>query len=207
MRHGRTAWNADGRFQGHTDVPLDETGRIQAAGLGTLLADLRVDRAVSSDLSRARETAEIALAGRSIAIENDADWREMRFGAWEGLAWPEIVERFPEVDAGNHKVPKFYTPDGGETFDDVCARIGRAVDRIATSAGDGERIVVATHAGALHALLRVAMGESEAAALRVKFDPGSLTRIAFDSGAASIIDLNRSPNSSQLAAGRDGASE
>ena len=94
-----------------------------------LLADLHVDRAVSSDLSRARETAEIVIGSRAIPLELDADWREMRFGAWEGLAWPEIVARDPRLNDEHRTVPKFYTPEGGESFDDICARVrarGRA---------------------------------------------------------------------------------
>ncbi len=202
VRHGRTAWNADGRFQGHTDVPLDDTGRAQAAGLAALIAEFPIARAVSSDLARARETCEIVLAGRDVPIALDAGWREMRFGPWEGLTWPQIVERFPDVDAANRTVPKFYTPEGGETFDDVCERVRHAVARIAATAADGDRILVATHAGAMHALLRVVLGESEATALGVKFAPATLTRIAFDGSGARLIDLNHTPDAQQMSAGR-----
>ena len=168
-----------------------------------LLADLHVDRAVSSDLSRARETAEIVIGSRPIPLSLDPDWREMRFGVWEGLAWPEIVARDPRLDDAHRTVPKFYTPEGGESFDDICERVRRAVGRISqTCAFAGERILVATHAGALHALLRVALGESEATALGVRFSPATLTRIAFEGAHARVIDLNRSPDASQLAAGR-----
>ena len=167
-----------------------------------MLDSFAIDRAVSSDLSRARETAEIVIGSRPIPLAFDTDWREMRFGAWEGLAWPEIVARYPDVDTAKRTVPKFYTPEGGETFDDVCVRVKRAVDRIVQSAKENERILIATHAGALHALLRVALGESEATALGVKFAPATLTRIVFDFDGARVVDLNRSPNASQMAAGR-----
>jgi len=207
VRHGRTAWNADGRFQGQTDVPLDETGRAQASGLAALLADLPIARAVASDLSRASETARIVIGERPIPLSYDEDWREMKFGAWEGLTWREIVERFPEVDESRPTVPKFYTPAGGETFDDVCTRVRRAVERIQGSARAGERILVATHAGVLHALLRVALGEDEATALGVRFNPGTVTRIAFDGDAARVVELNRGPDASQMAAGRPFARE
>ncbi|MBD5634335.1 MAG: histidine phosphatase family protein, partial [Candidatus Eremiobacteraeota bacterium] len=113
VRHGRTAWNATGRFQGHTDVPLDEEGRSQARGVARLLEAERFDVAVSSDLVRARETAEIVLGGGPPPVESDPRWREMRFGAWEGLVWNEIVERQPELAARPSTTPRFYTPPGG----------------------------------------------------------------------------------------------
>jgi broad specificity phosphatase PhoE len=207
VRHGRTAWNADGRFQGQTDVPLDETGRAQASGLAALLSELPIARAISSDLSRASETARIVIGTRPIALEFDEDWREMKFGAWEGLTWSEIVQRYPEVDRARATVPKFYTPEGGETFDDVCVRVRRAVDHIARSAAPGERVLVATHAGVLHALLRVALGEDEATALGVRFNPGTVTRIAFERDATRIVALNEGPDAAQMSAGRGIAGE
>jgi broad specificity phosphatase PhoE len=167
-----------------------------------LLGEFPLDRAVASDLSRARETAEIVIGTRPIALELDPDWREMRFGVWEGLAWPEIVARDPSLNDAHRTVPKFYTPAGGESFEDICERVARAVERIAERAFDGERILVATHAGALHALLRVVLGESEATALGVKFAPATLTRIAFAPSGARVVDLNRSPDAAQMEAGR-----
>jgi broad specificity phosphatase PhoE len=161
---------------------------MQAAGLGALIADLAIDRAVSSDLARARETAEIAIGSRDIPLEIDPLWREMRFGAWEGLTWTEIVARFPQVEQQHRTVPKFYTPPGGETF-------AAGLEQIAQRANAGDRVLVATHAGALHALLRVALGGSEAEALAVKFAPGTLTRLGFSQHGARVIDINRSPQS------------
>jgi broad specificity phosphatase PhoE len=191
VRHGRTAWNASGRFQGHTDIPLDDEGRRQAADVARMLAPESFDRAVASDLMRARETAEIVLGERETALEIDARWREMRFGSWEGLAWSEIVERQPELATRSASSPRFYTPAGGESFDDLCARIAEALDALRATVTDGQRVLVATHAGPLHGLLRVALGEDEADALAVRFSPASITRIAFDRSGARIVELNR----------------
>ncbi len=190
VRHGRTAWNAAGRFQGHSDVPLDDEGRAQARGVAGLLYGEALTRAVASDLQRASETAAIVLAGRSVPIETDPRWREMRFGAWEGLVWNEIVARQPELANASATTPKFYTPQGGESFDELCERIGDALADVDSRASDGDRILVATHAGPLHALLRVALGADEADALNVKFSPASVTRIALGPAGASIVELN-----------------
>jgi len=191
LRHGRTEWNAGGRFQGHTDVPLDATGRAQARALGSLLAGDRFDAAYASDLARARETAQLVLGGRGPELQLDARWREMRFGVWEGLTWTEIVARDPALAERSATTPKFYTPDGGESFDECCARVAAALEAIRSRASDGARVLVATHAGPLHALLRVALGESEAAALAVRFSPASITRLAFEGDAARVVELNR----------------
>ena len=193
VRHGRTAWNAGGRFQGQTDVPLDETGRAQAAHLAIALADDRFDLAIASDLVRAEETARIVLGSRLLPIETDAAWREMGFGIWEGLTWPQIVERYPEVGEGHGTSPRFFTPAGGESFDDVCARVEVALDRLAARVPDGAHALVVTHAGVLHALMRVALGESEAAALGVKFSPASVTRLRIGSSGGTLVQLNYTP--------------
>ena len=195
LRHGRTAWNAAGRFQGHTDVSLDEAGRAQARALAALLAGEEFDLAFSSDLARARETAEIVLAGRGLALMLEPRWREMQFGTWEGLAWPEIVARYPDLASRSATKPKFYTPDGGETFEALCARVRSALESIDARVGEravakNAGVLVATHAGPLHALLHVALGEDEAAALAVKFVPASLTRLRFEPSAAQVLELN-----------------
>jgi broad specificity phosphatase PhoE len=190
VRHGRTAWNATGRFQGQTDIPLDETGREQARGVAELLRGERFARAIASDLVRARETAEIVLDDRPPEVEFDARWREMRFGSWEGLVWDEIVARQPELATKSSTTPRFYTPPGGESFEALCDRIAAAVSDVDARAHDGDRVLVATHAGPLHALLRVALGKSEADALGVRFSPASVTRLALAPGSARIVDLN-----------------
>jgi broad specificity phosphatase PhoE len=191
VRHGRTAWNATGRFQGQTDVPLDDEGRAQGRALARMLATQPLDRAVASDLSRAAETARLILAGRNVALALDPLWREMRFGTWEGLTWKEITAGTPELPAGSETKPRTYTPPGGETFDELCARTSDALGAVEAASREGECVLVATHAGVLHALLRVALGESEATALGVRFSPGSLTRLALGPGGAKLLELNR----------------
>lgn len=191
VRHGRTAWNADRRFQGHTDIPLDDEGRAQATALGVLLGEERIDAVVTSDLARARETARLVLGSRALVPRLDPDWREMHFGDWEGLTWDEIVAANPQLDAAAGTSPKTYTPAGGESFDDLCARIARALTRLTDDLPDDATVLVATHAGPLHALLRVLLGEDVYAALQVRFVPASLTRFVREDGVWRVAELNR----------------
>lgn len=123
----------------------------------------------------------------------------MRFGVWEGLTWSQIVERYPEVGRGNGTSPRFFTPAGGESFDDVCARVANALDALAARVSDGTHALIVTHAGVLHALLRVALGESEATALGVKFSPATVTRLRIGPAGGALVQLNYAPPASDAA--------
>jgi broad specificity phosphatase PhoE len=191
VRHGRTAWNAAGRFQGHTDVPLDDEGRAQAAALASLLRSERIDAAVSSDLSRAVETARIVLGERDVPLRLDSDWREMRFGEWEGLTWDQIRALSPQLGASGATAVKSYAPRDGETFAELEARVRGAVERVAAETGENGTALVATHAGPLHALLSVLLGEAERAALNVKFLTASITRFRRIDGVWRLGRLNQ----------------
>ncbi len=96
IRHGETDWNRDKRFQGQTDVVLNTTGKAQAAELIPLMNSLKIEAAFSSDLVRAYETAQIALAEQRIPIQKDHRLRETNIGEAEGLTYDQIVEKFAE---------------------------------------------------------------------------------------------------------------
>jgi broad specificity phosphatase PhoE len=189
VRHGRTEWNAARRFQGHIDVPLDLTGRSQARTLAGYLRDERFDAAYTSDLSRARQTAEAILEKRDLEPVVEPRFREMAFGDWEGLTWPQIVERHPELGDAYEASPKFYTPAGGESFDAVCERVGAALADLRAAHPPGARVLLVTHAGVIHALLRIFSGSDERA-LEVRLLPASITRFADDGDAVRLIGVN-----------------
>ena len=123
-RHGQTPWNAEHRFQGQSDVPLDETGQAQAERAARLLAGLRPDLIVSSDLSRAAGTA-AALARRTgLEVTFDKDLRERHGGRWEGLTDTEIRTRYPVEHAS-------WEPPDGESSAVVADRVAAALHRTA----------------------------------------------------------------------------
>ncbi|SCL38646.1 probable phosphoglycerate mutase [Micromonospora rhizosphaerae] len=145
-RHGNTEWNADGRVQGQTDVPLNDLGREQARAAAAVLAELRPDAIVSSDLRRAADTAAALAALTGLPVRPDARLRERYFGHWQGLALSEVAERFPEEYARW----RAGDPDPGaeiETLDDLGKRIGAAFQDAADLAVGGT-IVLTTHGGA-----------------------------------------------------------
>lgn len=147
VRHGTTEWNDTGRYQGWSDTPLSEGGRAEAARLRGRLAGERFDRVVSSDLVRARETAEIAVPG--VVIETDRRLREMHFGAWEGLTWDECTARDGDLPARWTADPASCAPPEGESVAEFEARVAAALDALPA---DGNVLVVA-HAGTIHAVL------------------------------------------------------
>ncbi|MPZ12961.1 MAG: hypothetical protein GEU73_00785 [Chloroflexi bacterium] len=123
-RHGVTTWNEGGRYQGHQDVPLADDGRLQAQRLGMRLRDTPITLAYSSDLCRARETAEIALEGRDVPIVTTPALREMCFGMWEGLRHDEIALRFaPEWGTWTVAPATTCPPGGHETLQGVRDRV------------------------------------------------------------------------------------
>jgi len=151
VRHGQTADNASRVFQGQGGRGLNDEGRRQARQLAERLRTAGVDRIVSSDLERAVETARIVGGALSLTAETDEALREVNVGAWTGLSYAQVAERFPEEwtawGAG-----KDIRRGGGETYAELALRIAGAVERIA-AAGDHETILVVSHGAALRSFV------------------------------------------------------
>ncbi len=142
-RHGQTAWNAERRFQGQSDIPLDPTGQAQAQRAARLLAGLHPDVIVSSDLSRATSTAAPLAQLTGLDVILDKDLRERHGGSWEGLTDAEIRQDYPAEHAT-------WAPPDGEPSNVVADRVAGALHRIATAVSDdGGLAVVVSHGAAL----------------------------------------------------------
>lgn len=147
-RHGRTEWNLAKRFQGSTDVPLDDVGRAQAARSARMLATLDPDLIVSSDLSRARETAEVLARLADCEVVIDPGLRETHAGAWEGLTNVEIQAQFPEEWAAWRRGEPIRRGGGGELDTEVAARVLAAIERTLEKVPPDGTLVVISHGGA-----------------------------------------------------------
>jgi broad specificity phosphatase PhoE len=144
VRHGETDWNAEGRLQGHTDRPLNDHGRRQAKALAERLAGEGADAIYASDLSRAKETAEILGTRLGLPVVIDADLREKNWGNWEGLTGDERI----------------HVEFEGESTQDHRDRVLRAVERIAER-HPGQRVVVVTHGGSLRRIQAAVNGVAD----------------------------------------------
>lgn len=190
VRHGQTQWNAAGRFQGQTDVPLDDAGLRQAASTAERLHGERFDAAVASDLTRAATTARIVIGARDVPLSLESRWREMSFGDWEGLTWPEIEARFTPEARRPNVTPRSIVAPGGESFGQLCERIEDAVAAMTRMFDPNASVLIVTHAGPLHALLKVLEPAGAGEALSVKFLPASVSRFARVGGRWTIRGLN-----------------
>ena len=141
-RHGQTMWNVERRFQGQTDIPLDETGEAQAEYAARRLATLRPDAIFSSDLIRAANTAAPLARLTNLSVTPDKDLRERSGGDWEGLSDQEIAERYPAERAT-------WNPPNGEPTAAVADRVAGAFTRIAETLDSGQLAVVVSHGAAL----------------------------------------------------------
>lgn len=175
VRHGSTQWNSTHRLCGHSDIPLSPTGRTQARWLARRLRHEPVRAIYSSDLSRARETAEAIVAQQSnpVPIHYSAAWREINFGAWEGLTYATIAEQYPEQLAFFTE-PEQHSPSGGESLTAMLQRVQAALLALLMQAEQGDIVLVA-HGGPLRALLCQCLHMPLNSQWQLRLDPGSLS--------------------------------
>lgn len=154
-RHGESDWNRAKRWQGFADRPLTELGREQAVALAERLADTELDAVYSSDLQRARETAEIVARSKGLRVETTPDLREVDVGSWSGLTRAEAGARFPEAYARWLQGGEGW--DDGETYAEMARRVVGAILRIAAKHLNG-RVLVVAHGGSIRAVHAAALG-------------------------------------------------
>ena len=154
VRHGETQWNAERRVQGHTDVPLHDGGREQALRTGQRLADTRFGAVYSSDLIRARETAEIIVAASNTGpyeIVFDERLREVSFGKLEGKTWTEMDGVDGVREAVQNERDLDFAPPGGESYREMLDRLGAFAEMIKERHANDDVLVVG-HGAAFRAL-------------------------------------------------------
>lgn len=185
VRHGETEWNVQARVQGHQDSPLTAAGHAQAEALAQRLARERFDALVSSDLGRARQTAERIAARSGLALVLDARLRERSFGAGEGLSYEEIDRTFPDVFSRVRDIDPDLAIPGGESRRQFHERVRAAFLALARQ-HDGERVAVVCHGGVLTSLYRIVHDIPVAHAHRVPIANASYNALAFDADAWTI---------------------
>ncbi|MGQ7297976.1 histidine phosphatase family protein [Quadrisphaera sp. KR29] len=156
-RHGRTTSNAEGRFQGQLDVPLDEVGHAQARAAAAQIAALQPDRLVSSDLVRARATAAHLEALTDLRAVEDPALRELHAGAWQGLLHRQIEDHWPDGHRA-WRSGEDVRIGGGEKRSELGARVAASLERHAAQTRDGGLLVAASHSGALRAGVLALLG-------------------------------------------------
>ncbi len=215
IRHGQTAWNAATRVQGHLDIALDATGQAQAERLGAALAGEGLQVLYSSDLARARATAQGVARHTGLTVQTDVRLRERAFGHFEGLTHAEIAQRWPEAAARWRQRDPDFAPGGGESLLQFQARCVPAAAELAAR-HPGQSIALVAHGGVLDALYRAATGLPPQAPRSWQLGNASINRllwhgegfvlVGWDDAAhlADMADMAYLPGEASAVAGADG---
>jgi broad specificity phosphatase PhoE len=179
VRHGETDWNRDGRWQGHANTPLNERGREQARALSDQLGGEPIAAVYASTLRRAYATAEPIAAAHGLAVVRDPRLNEINQGEWEGLRPAEIVLRWADLHARWEREPLAVRLPGGETLEEVQARVLAALADVAL-AWAGRTVCVVAHKVSLAAIKSQALGISLQDALRVMPPNASIEAVDLD---------------------------
>jgi alpha-ribazole phosphatase len=190
IRHGQTDWNLAQRFQGQSDIPLNETGRKQANALAQRLSAKHFDFVYSSDLQRATETANIIRrSGFQPDAFPDTRLREVHFGDWEGLTYDEIKEKHPDSLAAWEKDIYKNAPPNGETLEQLAIRVQSMLDELCAKHND-QTVLIVAHGGVLQTLICLALKLLPTMYWQFHLSTASLSEVAFYPAGAILNSLN-----------------
>lgn len=191
VRHGEVAGNSGERlfFSGWQDVPLTPRGEQQAQAVSRRLASEKIDVIYSSDLQRARRTAEEIALLHGLPVHCDAGWRESNFGQWGGLSEVELLADWPELWQQRQADPVNVRPPDGESLQDLMNRVQPAWQKI-VGAHEHDNVVIVAHQGTVRMLLCAILGIPLANYRRVRIANCSLTRVELAAGKALVTVVN-----------------
>lgn len=188
VRHGETEWNVQRRFQGQSDVPLSELGKLQAELIAERLAGQTIDAVYVSDLKRAWDTAIPIAEKTGLEVSSEPRLRELKFGILEGLTFEEAEEKYPKMIAA--WLEDFNnTPEGGETIDQFNARIVSLLDDL-IGKHDEKVVLLVGHGGSLSEVLRVALGLSREKRWYLEMENASLSEVSIAEDYISLRRIN-----------------
>jgi len=204
VRHGETAWNREGRYQGRTDIPLSPDGEAQVRRLGERLAQVPITHALASPLVRARATAAAILAGRNIALADEPALIEISHGAWEGQLSADVERAHAEMLGTWRTRPDRDVPagPGAETLGDVEARSWPVLERLAAQLGPDDTALVVAHDAVNRVLLCRILGLPLTRVWAFRQAPAALNVISGPTlGELALVRLNDSEHSAPLLGG------
>jgi len=190
IRHGQTAWNKMKRLQGHSDIPLNEKGMMQAVALGENLKHESLDAIVSSDMMRALKTAEEIAKWHRMPVKVYQNLRERCYGAFEGMSHEEIAEHYPESHAAWLAAdPDHLFPPGERMAESMRQFHHRALDTLTHLAEEhaGKKVAVIAHFGIIEVAYRVANGIAIGQGGRMPVLNTSINRFAVGNGEIKLL--------------------
>jgi probable phosphoglycerate mutase len=203
VRHGETAWNREGRYQGRTDIPLSPDGERQVRALAARLRDVTIDIALSSPLSRAKSTAEAICAGRELQLELDPGLLEISHGEWEGKLASDVELSHAEMFGEWRTAPGHDSPagPGAETLGDVEARAWPVLMQVCDRLGSGGTALITAHDAVNRVILCKVLGLPLTRVWRFRQAPAALNVLGGNSLLElQLVRLNDSEHSEPLLA-------
>jgi ribonuclease H / adenosylcobalamin/alpha-ribazole phosphatase len=185
LRHGQTPMSVQQRYAGRSDVPLTDVGVQQAAAAAKRLASAGIGVIVTSPLLRAVRTAQEVGAVTGVAVVADDGFRETDFGAWEGLTFAEVRERWPSELSAWLADPDA-APPGGESFAGVSARVTAALRRVLADR-EGQRVLIVSHVTPIKTLVAAALLAPSAAMFRMHLDVAALCEIDWYADGPAVL--------------------
>ena len=185
LRHGQTPMSVQKRYAGRSDVPLTDAGVAQAAAAAKRLASAGIDTIVASPLQRTVQTAEQVAAVTGLPVVTEDGFRETDFGAWEGLTFAEVRERWPSEMTAWLADPEV-APPGGESFAEVGERVTAALHRVLTGR-TGQRILIVSHVTPIKTLVAAALLAPPAALFRMHLDVAALSEIDWYADGPAVL--------------------
>jgi ribonuclease H / adenosylcobalamin/alpha-ribazole phosphatase len=185
LRHGQTPMSVQKRYAGRSDAPLTDVGVQQAAAAAKRLASAGLGAIVASPLLRAVQTAQEVAAVTGVAVVTDDGFRETDFGAWEGLTFAEVRQRWPAELATWLADPEV-APPGGESFTAVSARVTAALYRV-LAARAGQTVLIVSHVTPIKTLVAAALLAPPAALYRMHLDVAALCEIDWYADGPAVL--------------------
>lgn len=189
VRHGATDWSRERRFAGSCDVPLNARGIRQCEAVALRLARRPLAAVYASPLERARMSAELIAKPHRLSVEVDPAFREMTFGAWEGLTYDEVAARFPDPYRTWRAAPQDLVAPGAERLADVAERVARGLEALQT-AHAAATVALVTHAVVARLIVLDALGLGPDRLWAVDASPGGITEIEYAPGWATVHRMN-----------------
>lgn len=189
VRHGETAWNREGRLQGHLNLPLNALGERQAQRVGEALADQPLQAVYASDLDRAWVTARHLAEPHGLTVVRDARLRERSFGAYEGKRWVDIEAEAPEAALRWRQRDPLFEPPGGESLTTFYARCVDAITAL-SAAHPGQTIAIVAHGGVMDCLYRAATRIDLQAPRSWVLGNASINRLLYSPQGFSLVGWN-----------------
>jgi ribonuclease H / adenosylcobalamin/alpha-ribazole phosphatase len=185
LRHGQTPMSVQKRYAGRSDAPLTDVGVQQAAAAAKRLTSAGLSVIVTSPLLRTVQTAQEVAAVTGAAVVTDDGFRETDFGAWEGLTFAEVRERWPAELAAWLADPEV-APPGGESFTDVSTRVTAALHRVLTVRA-GQTVLIVSHVTPIKTLVAAALLAPPAALYRMHLDVAALCEIDWYADGPAVL--------------------